>query len=96
MGENIPKCTKCNSSDIRIDNRDRPDYRLDGYCLSCKHEWTVETEKTKDLLESKAYIHCGQCDKLIEAKKTHNGICECWLGHCCGFGQVAVLGEEIY
>jgi len=42
-----------------------------------------------------AYIHCHQCDKLIFAEKTHNGICEVWLGHCCGFGQDAPIGEEV-
>ena len=43
-----------------------------------------------------AYIHCSQCEKLIEAERTHNGICACWLGHCCGFGQDAMIGEEVY
>ena len=43
-----------------------------------------------------AYIRCHQCDKLIEAEKTHNGVCPCWLGHCCGFGQDAAIGEEVY
>ena len=45
---------------------------------------------------SDAYIRCRQCDKLIKAEKTHNGICECWLGHCCGFGQDAMIGDEVY
>ena len=43
-----------------------------------------------------AYIQCRQCDRLIEAERTHNGISECWLGHCCGFGQDAAIGEEVY
>ena len=43
-----------------------------------------------------AYIHCSQCGKLIEAERTHNGVCACWLGHCCGFGQDAMIGEEVY
>jgi len=42
------------------------------------------------------YIHCHQCGKLISAEKTHNGICQVWLGHCCGFGQDAPIGEEVY
>lgn len=42
------------------------------------------------------HIHCKTCGKLIVAEKTHNGIAPCWLGHCCGFGQDACEGEEIY
>jgi len=46
--------------------------------------------------EGIAYIKCHQCGKLIEAERTHNGVCACWLGHCCGFGQDATIGDEIY
>ena len=42
-----------------------------------------------------AYIHCNNCGKVIPAEMTHNGVCSCWLGHCCGFGQDAAIGDEI-
>jgi len=45
--------------------------------------------------KQEAYIYCRQCGKAVKAQRTHNGICECWLGHCCGFGQDAMIGEEI-
>lgn len=34
-----------------------------------------------------SYIRCWECGKLILAEKTNNGLADCWLGHCCGFGQ---------
>ena len=43
-----------------------------------------------------AYINCGECNKLIEAERTHNGIAPCWLGHHCGYGQTANIGAETY
>ena len=41
------------------------------------------------------HIHCGDCGKLIPAEKTHNGICSCWLGHCCGFGQATYSKDDV-
>jgi len=45
--------------------------------------------------KQEAYIHCRTCGKIIRAERTHNGIWECWLGHCCGFGQDAAIGDEV-
>ena len=36
------RCTECGSFNIRIDNRDRPDRRLDGHCFNCLHEWSCK------------------------------------------------------
>ena len=42
-----------------------------------------------------SYIRCGECGKLILAEKTNNGLCDCWLGHCCGFGQAEYDFESV-
>ena len=45
--------------------------------------------------ECMAHILCNNCGKVIPAERTHNGVCECWLGHCCGYGQDAAIGAEV-
>ena len=40
-----------------------------------------------DAVVRNPYIRCGNCGKLIPADKTNNGLADCWLGHCCGYGQ---------
>jgi hypothetical protein len=39
------------------------------------------------LVRQVPHIRCGDCGKLIPAERTNNGLADCWLGHCCGFGQ---------
>ena len=42
-----------------------------------------------------SYIRCGDCGRLIPAEKTNNGLADCWLGHCCGFGQAEYDFEAV-
>ncbi|MCK9435211.1 MAG: hypothetical protein M0R32_10450 [Candidatus Cloacimonetes bacterium] len=80
--EQLPICQKCGSNSQVWINQDSGE--LTCHRLGCHKKIT------------RPYIRCHQCDKLIPAEKTHNGISSCWLGHCCGFGQDAAIGDEIY
>ena len=44
------KCPNCDSKDVRVDDSDRPDFRLEGYCFTCKYEWRIDTKQTQQLL----------------------------------------------
>ena len=53
----------------------------------------IEVEQIQN---KKPHISCHQCGKMIVAELTNNGVGPCWLGHCCGFGQDAAIGSEVY
>ena len=77
----LPNCPKCGSNSQVWVNQDL------GLLMCHRAGCHISIKKTP-------HIKCHQCGRLIPAEKTHNGVCECWLGHCCGFGQDAAIGEE--